>query len=137
MKEEHRLLADYSHLFTIPYLDLAHKSLKDPSYQKPSFMHRLPGLFQSTKAGISYTDAEGLKRYIVPRENRERFIKALWKLPTIPRGQESFQRFIAKRYIGLQARYIREFVGNQTGLQFIRPLKNTDKNRRAVRFRTF
>ena len=133
MKEEHRLLADFSHLFTAQFLDLARKSLQDRSFEKPSFMNKLPGVFEHSKKGLSYTDSDGLKRYIVPKENRERFIKALWRVPTVPRGQESFQRFIAKRYIGIQARFIREFVGNQTGLQFIRPLKNTDKNRRAVR----
>ena len=70
-KEEHRLLADYGHLFTDKLLKLARKSLSDPTVEKPSFMLRLPGVFQATKHGISYTSTtDNVTRRIVPREKR-------------------------------------------------------------------
>jgi hypothetical protein len=68
MKEEHRLLADFSHLFSEKFLSLALRTLKDPELEKPSFMTRLPGLFQKSKSGISYTDTDDVTRQIVPRE---------------------------------------------------------------------
>jgi hypothetical protein len=132
-KEEHRRLADFSHLFTQKMLNLAARSLKDADIEQPIFLKILPGKFFRTKKGLVYYDTEGVSRIIIPKENREKFIKTLWRLPTIPRGQASFQAYVAKRYIGLQTRFIREFVANQTGLQFMRPLKHTTGGRRAIR----
>ena len=132
-KEEHRRLADFSHLFTHKMLTLAVKSLKNPDIEKPIFMAKLPGTFYRTSKGLLYNDTDGVSRIIIPKENREKFINALWKSPKVPRGQASFQAFIAKRYIGLQTRYIRDFVANQTGLQFVRALKHKIGGRRAIR----
>ena len=135
-KEDYRILSDYNHLFTTQILTAARLSVKNPRVRKPTFMTKVPGVFQNeTNGAFSYTDVEGVKRIIVPKEKQQRFLNKLWSIPTVPRGQESFQRFISKRYIGVPARLIRDFVGNQTGIQMIRPLFNIEKirGRRAVR----
>ena len=132
-KEEHRRLADFSHLFTKKMLTLAVNSLKNSDIEQPIFMKILPGRFLRTKQGLVYLDTEGVTRTIVPKENREKFIQTLWKSPTIPRGQASFQAYISKRYIGIQTRFIRDFVANQTGLQFTRALTHSTGGRRAIR----
>ena len=41
MKEEHVLLADFSHLFTDKLIALGISSLKDPSVERPSFMNKV------------------------------------------------------------------------------------------------
>ena len=133
MKEEHVILADYSYLFTKEFLKLATRSLENPKYEKPTFMHKVPGIFQSVKGKLVYVDTLGIRRVIVPKEKRELFLKLLWAVPTVPRGQESFQKYISKRYIGLQTKLIRDFVAKQTGMQMVRALKNTDNKRRAIR----
>ena len=133
VKEEHRRLADFSHLFTQKMLSLAVRSLKDPDIEQPMFMKVLPGKFLRTKKGLLYLDTEGVTRTVVPKESRQKFIETLWRSPIIPRGQASFQAYIAKRYVGIQTRFIREFVANQTGLQFTRALRHSTGGRRAIR----
>ena len=104
LKEEHRRLADFSHLFTQKMLSLAVRSLKDPDQEQPIFMKVLPGRFLRTNKGLVYLDTEGVTRTVVPKENRQKFIETLWRSPKIPRGQASFQAYIAKRYVGIQTK---------------------------------
>ena len=138
MKAEHIRLADYAHLFTEDFIGLALSSLKNPDVQRPSFMHKFPGIFRKGKhefyLSLEYVDSEeNIARTIVPQSKREALLNTLWSRRVVPRGQESFQQYINKRFIGVQARFIRDFVGRQPAMQMIRDLKNVSKNTRAVR----
>ena len=132
-KEEHVRLADFSPLFTEQFIALALASLKDPGLQRPTFMRVMPGLFRRGKLGLEYVDSHSVSRTFVPQSRRERLLKNLWKFRYVPRGQESFFHYVNKRFIGVQSRFIREFVARQTGIQMVRPLVKIGKNNRAVR----
>ena len=127
------MLGDFSHLFTEKLINLALRSLKDPEIYKPSFMSKVPGVFRKGNHGLEYIDTKNVARTIVPQEKRDKLLSVLWRLPDIPRGQESFHNYIAKRFIGLQARRIRDFVAAETGIQMIRPLINKSTGKKAVR----
>ena len=133
LKLEHVRLADYAHLFTEQLLSLALASLKDPELQRPSFMMKVPGVFRRGKHGLEYVDGNGVSRTLVPQEKREKLLTTLRSFRDVPRGQESFFHYVNKRFIGVQSRLIRDFVGRKMGIQMIRNLRNPTKGTRAVR----
>ena len=96
----------------------------------------MPGQFAANqkKKSIHYTSIDdGLTRHIVPTEKRQAFLDKLWSLRTVPRGQESFQRYISARFVNLPARMIHNFVAKQPAIQLTRPLNHGGQDRFAVR----
>ena len=74
-----------------------------------------------------------MARTIVPQSKREALLKTLWNLRDIPRGQESFHNYVCKKFVGVQSRFIRDFVGRKMGIQMVRDLSMPAKGKRAVR----
>ena len=137
-KHDHVLLADYSDMFTQQILKIAIASITDPQIRKPSFMRAVPGVWSRTAAdrALKYTAQNGHTWLIVPQNRRERLLKFMWDQPFAPRGQESFYNFIKRRYIGIQQKFVRNFVAKKISIQLLQPLPGLKKGTRAIRPKT-
>jgi hypothetical protein len=136
MKSELHTLSNYGHLFTEKYLVLLYKYLVKKTVQAPSIVKRMPGQFTvNTKLkSVNYTSTDdGITRHVVPTEKRMQFLEKLWSVRTVPRGQESFQRYISARFVNIPARLIRNFVAKVPAIQLTRPLNHGSQGRLAVR----
>ena len=100
-KPDHVLLADFADSFTSQILGLAMRSLKDPDIEKPSFMRAVSGTFSVNKGRLQYRNEQN-RWFIVPANVRNKVLDINWKIPHVPRGQQSFYNYIRNRYIGIQ-----------------------------------